>query len=194
MYLLGAAAIALVGLLFGGALVWWFLAWAVHVATVGLLVGRKTLSFKAGGLLSSTGGAIFLPLIFERAGVHLGAVATLLVCMPLIIAALVPDDQGSVLVFAAGALGWLGWGVLQVPSWDRGVMLVIAAACSVIAFLATVQHARVKAAEARASRERLQALERLAATERVAIVGNLVAGVAHEINNPLAYVSRRPAT
>ncbi|MBL8917453.1 MAG: hypothetical protein JNJ54_01215 [Myxococcaceae bacterium] len=188
VYLLGAVAIALVGLLFGGALVWWFLGWAAHVATVGLLVGRKTLSLKVGGLVSSVGGAVFLPLIFERAGVHVGAVATLLVCMPLIIAALAPDDRGSVLVFAAGGLGWLSWGGAGLPPAERGLMLVISAACSGIAFLATVQHARVKAAEAKAARERLQALDRLAASERLAVIGKLVAGVAHQINNPLAYV------
>ncbi|MFZ5440313.1 MAG: sensor histidine kinase [Myxococcota bacterium] len=189
VYLAGALAVALVGLVFGSALVWLHLAWAAHVATVGVLVGRKTLSFRGGGLLSSIGGAVFLPLIFDRAGVHLSAVATLLVCMPLIIAALVPDDRGSVLVFAVAAIGWLAWGAWALPSSERWVMLLISAACSAIALLATMQHARVKAAEGRATTDRLLALERLAASERLAIIGKLVAGVAHEINNPLAYVA-----
>ena len=49
VYLWGAGAIALVGLVLGGALVPLHLLWALHVGAIGLLVGRGLISFRVAG-------------------------------------------------------------------------------------------------------------------------------------------------
>ncbi len=204
IYRAGAALVATVGvaasltLEHGPTLRALFLLWALHILVVGELVGSARLSSRIGGVVSSIGGIVFLPAIVVMTTDSIeGVLFPLLVAMPLVVAALAPDDRGSVLVFAVGGLGWAIW--LELTAHQPWSHVALAAGMtttySVIALLATFAHQRARAAEVRATAERVAVLEQLALSERrradaqrLVVLGELAAGVAHEINNPLTFV------
>ena len=173
--------------------------WALHLLIIGELVGRGRLPVRSAGVVSSAGGVLLLPAILAMTSeaTH-GVLYPTLVAMPLMVAALAPDDRPAVLVFAVGGLAWIVALALidHQPTWRVVASGSVAAACSVVAVLATLAWERAKAAEQRANAERLAALERLAESEqarlraeRVSLMGQVSTGLAHEMNNPLSYVS-----
>lgn len=172
--------------------------WAAWVVAVGELMSREVLSLERAGLASTAGGMLFLPAIILASGQTGALFYLLLVCLPLIIASMAPSDQPSVILSGVAGLGWVvglelhaHHGVGLIVGW--GLFSVL---CTSIAGWATVLHRRSEAERKRAEAERLAALQRLAErelkearTERLALLGQLAASIAHEVNNPLAYVT-----
>ena len=90
-------------------------------------------------------------------------------------------------LFLADTLGWVAAPEGPHASWFRTAAPIVnlVSVLFLVALLARIHHR----AQARAEREREAVVRRLARTERMASLGTLAATVAHEINNPIAYVS-----
>jgi len=99
-----------------------------------------------------------------------------------------------VVALLSGATYVLLFGLLLAGSWAATNLLSaleVLVASSVMIAGAWQVFRRVTEHEAEAERERLHMLEaerRALLSERLALIGQLAAGVAHEINNPMAYV------
>ncbi|WP_224249450.1 sensor histidine kinase [Hyalangium gracile] len=180
------------------------LAWAAVFALLGVLVTRQTLSLDAVGIIAGVTSAIALTTEVQLSGgtesPHLWAFYIL----PLMMAAFIPERWLPVLVTIPSTL----LSLLLVDVLSAAPARLIASHFMGLGFTSLVSaygaltYRRLVAAEKKAHHARLEALEQLADSEqrrvqaerhraeieRLALVGQLASGVAHEVNNPLAFV------
>ncbi|MDY7225924.1 sensor histidine kinase [Hyalangium rubrum] len=180
------------------------LAWAASFGLLGVLVGSGRLPLPlagmAAGLLSIT--ALTLEVLLSG-GIHSPFFATFYI-VPLVMAVFVPARRSPVLVSIAVTLGALVLVCVLSGAPTRFTIsqIIVFSFSAVVSAYGTRTYQRLLAAERQANQERLKALEQLAESERHrlhaerhraeverwALVGQLASGVAHEVNNPLAFV------
>lgn len=193
-------ALALVGF---GTLEAWIqgFAWAPLVVRAGWALAALAAAVglrRGGGLWASRGLVLFgflcpffYAALLKFQGGPGGVAFASFMATPILAALLLPGDV-PVAVAAAAANLLAGLGLLRssgIAGRELAEWAVALSTAGLFAVFAARQQQRMMEAEHRANEARVAALDRAARAERQALLGQLAAGLAHEVNNPLSIIT-----
>jgi phospho-acceptor domain-containing protein len=178
--------------------------WGASFLGIGVAVGAGWIPVKSAGMCSGPVSLVAATALIHLTGGPLSPSFPMLSAVPFAIAIFTPDARAPTVVAFGGMLGAVA--LLDVlAGLPPRELLAHGASFGLIGAIAIAgsrTYRRMSDAEKTARQERLAVLEQLAESERrrmkaerervevdrLVLVGQLAAGVAHEVNNPLAFV------